>query len=52
METALWSTVERLAPLEPRFVSVTYGAGGATRDRTHATVARIERETGLRPRRT
>lgn len=48
MEAALWSTVERLAPLEPRFVSVTYGAGGATRDRTHATVARIERETGLR----
>ena len=48
MEAALWSTVERLAPLEPRFVSVTYGAGGATRDRTHATVTRIERETGLR----
>ena len=48
MEAALWSTVERLAPLHPRFVSVTYGAGGATRDRTHATVTRIERETGLR----
>ena len=48
MEVALWSTIERLAPLEPRFVSVTYGAGGATRDRTHATVTRIERETGLR----
>ena len=48
MEAALWSTVERLAPLEPRFVSVTYGAGGTTRDRTHATVTRIERETGLR----
>ena len=48
MEAALWSTVERLAPLAPRFVSVTYGAGGATRDRTHATVTRIEHETGLR----
>ena len=48
METALWSTIERLAPLGPRFVSVTYGAGGTTRDRTHATVTRIERETGLR----
>ena len=48
MEAALWSTVERLAPLGPRFVSVTYGAGGATRDRTHATVTRIERDTGLR----
>ena len=48
MEAALWSTVERLAPLGPRFVSVTYGAGGATRDRTHATVTRIERDAGLR----
>lgn len=48
MAATLWSTVERLAPLGPRFVSVTYGAGGATRDRTHATVARIERETRLR----
>ena len=48
MEAALWSTIERLAPLGPRFVSVTYGAGGATRDRTHATVTRIERDTGLR----
>lgn len=48
MEAALWSTVRRLAPLGPRFVSVTYGAGGATRDRTHATVTRIERDTGLR----
>ena len=47
MEAALWSTVRRLAPLGPRFVSVTYGAGGATRDRTHATVTRIGRETGL-----
>lgn len=48
MDAALWSTIERLAPLGPRFVSVTYGAGGTTRDRTHATVTRIERETGLR----
>ena len=48
MEAALWSTIERLAPLGPRFVSVTYGAGGATRDRTHATVTRIERDTELR----
>ena len=47
MEATLWSTVEQLAPLAPRFVSVTYGAGGATRERTHATVTRIERETGL-----
>jgi methylenetetrahydrofolate reductase (NADPH) len=44
---ALWRTVERLAPLAPAFVSVTYGAGGTTRERTHATVARIVRETGL-----
>jgi methylenetetrahydrofolate reductase (NADH) len=49
METALWSAVERLAPLHPEFVSVTYGAGGSTRERTHATVARIIRETHLRP---
>ncbi len=49
METALWSAVERLAPLRPDFVSVTYGAGGSTRERTHATVSRIVRETALRP---
>ena len=48
-EAALWSSVERLAPLCPDFVSVTYGAGGSTRERTHATVARIVRETPLRP---
>jgi methylenetetrahydrofolate reductase (NADPH) len=47
MEEALWSAVEALAPLEPRFVSVTYGAGGTTRERTHATVARIARETAI-----
>ena len=48
MEQVLWESIETLAPLGPRFVSVTYGAGGSTRERTHATVARIERETGLR----
>ena len=48
METSLWSAIERLATLAPRFVSVTYGAGGSTRERTHATVARIQSETGVR----
>lgn len=43
----LWDVVETLAPLQPRFVSVTYGAGGSTRDRTHGTVARIIREAKL-----
>ena len=47
MEAALWDTVQMLAPLGPRFVSVTYGADGSTRERTHATVARIVREAGL-----
>ena len=46
-EATLWSTVERLAPLQPRFVSVTYGADGSTRDRTHRIVSRINRETRL-----
>ncbi len=49
MESRLWETVERLAPFRPAFVSVTYGAGGSTRDRTHATVERIRRETPLEP---
>ena len=49
METALWEAIERLAPLRPNFVSVTYGAGGSTRERTHATVARILRETAIKP---
>jgi methylenetetrahydrofolate reductase (NADPH) len=49
MEQALWAAVARLAPLGPRFMSVTYGAGGSTRERTHATVARIARETDIAP---
>jgi methylenetetrahydrofolate reductase (NADPH) len=49
MEKALWEAVGRLAPLGPRFVSVTYGAGGSTRERTHATVARLVKETDLKP---
>jgi len=49
LEAALWRTVTRLAPLAPRFVSVTYGAGGSTRERTHAIVERLEREVGLNP---
>jgi len=49
MEATLWSSIERLAPLNPTFVSVTYGAGGSTRERTHNTVARMVRETTLRP---
>jgi methylenetetrahydrofolate reductase (NADPH) len=49
MEERLWQTVTRLAPLGPRFVSVTYGAGGTTRERTHATVRRIRTETMLEP---
>jgi methylenetetrahydrofolate reductase (NADPH) len=47
MEQDLWQAVLRLAPLGPRFVSVTYGAGGSTRDRTHSTVVRIQGETPL-----
>ncbi|KAB2873017.1 MAG: methylenetetrahydrofolate reductase [NAD(P)H], partial [Bauldia sp.] len=49
MEETLWRSIERLAPLSPAFVSVTYGAGGSTRERTHATVARILSETPLQP---
>lgn len=45
MEAQLWDTFHTLEPLGPRFVSVTYGAGGSTRERTHATVARIARES-------
>jgi methylenetetrahydrofolate reductase (NADPH) len=49
MERTLWESIERLAPLAPSFVSVTYGAGGSTRERTHATVKRMIAETALKP---
>ncbi|MEP3045907.1 MAG: methylenetetrahydrofolate reductase [NAD(P)H] [Roseibium sp.] len=49
MAETLWNTVQRLAPLNPSFVSVTYGAGGSTRERTHKTVERILKETDLAP---
>jgi methylenetetrahydrofolate reductase (NADPH) len=49
MEAQLWDAITQLAPLDPSFVSVTYGAGGSTRERTHATVSRIVRETALVP---
>ncbi|TYC65217.1 methylenetetrahydrofolate reductase [NAD(P)H] [Stappia sp. BW2] len=49
MGETLWQTVQRLAPLSPSFVSVTYGAGGSTRERTHRTVERILKETDLAP---
>lgn len=49
METKLWEAVTRLAPLNPQFVSVTYGAGGSTRERTHSTVERMLKETKLQP---
>jgi methylenetetrahydrofolate reductase (NADPH) len=49
MERTLWRSIERLAPVAPQFVSVTYGAGGSTRARTHAVIERILRETSLKP---
>jgi methylenetetrahydrofolate reductase (NADPH) len=49
MEANLWEAATRLEPLDPAFVSVTYGAGGSTRERTHATVARMVRETSMKP---
>jgi len=49
MMEQLWRAVRRLEPLKPSFVSVTYGAGGSTRDRTHATVKRLVEETSLVP---
>ncbi|MDX2235871.1 MAG: methylenetetrahydrofolate reductase [NAD(P)H] [Hyphomonadaceae bacterium] len=49
LEESLWAAIRRLEQLHPTFVSVTYGAGGSTRDRTHRTVARIINETSLKP---
>jgi methylenetetrahydrofolate reductase (NADPH) len=49
MEQQLWRSIERLAPLNPAFVSVTYGAGGSTRERTHATIKRLIAETTMKP---
>jgi methylenetetrahydrofolate reductase (NADPH) len=49
MEETLWASIARLAPLQPSFVSVTYGAGGSTRERTHSTIVRILSETKLKP---
>jgi len=49
MHETLWNSIKRLEPLNPAFVSVTYGAGGTTRERTHETVVRIRKETGLAP---
>jgi methylenetetrahydrofolate reductase (NADPH) len=49
MAETLWTSIQTLAPIGPRFVSVTYGAGGSTRERTHATVQRILEETALTP---
>ena len=49
MEAQLWRSISRLAPLNPAFVSVTYGAGGSTRERTHSTIKRLLAETQLKP---
>ena len=49
MEQKLWDSVQRLAPIRPSFVSVTYGAGGSTRERTHSIVKRMVEETDLSP---
>ncbi len=49
METRLWESIQRLEPMAPHFVSVTYGAGGSTRERTHRTVKRIVDQTSLKP---
>ncbi len=48
-EETLWKAMRRLEPLNPQFVSVTYGAGGSTRDRTHRTVVRVLKETNIKP---
>jgi len=47
MGETLWQSVETLKPFDPRFVSVTYGAGGSTRERTHEQVVRIQNEAGI-----
>jgi len=49
MQKVLWQSIQKLEPLNPDFVSVTYGAGGSTRERTHETVSRIVKETNLTP---
>lgn len=49
LEAQLWEVIRKLEPLNPSFVSVTYGAGGSTRDRTHRTVARLVQDTALKP---
>ena len=49
METSLWRNLKRLEPLRPQFVSVTYGAGGSTRDRTHDLVKQIKSKTSMQP---
>lgn len=49
MNQILWTSIKRLEPLAPQFVSVTYGAGGSTRERTHETVLRIKKETSIEP---
>ncbi len=49
LETQLWAAIRRLEPLSPAFVSVTYGAGGSTRERTHNTVVKLVQETSLTP---
>ena len=49
MEDTLWNSIRKLEPMEPDFVSVTYGAGGSTRERTHRTVSRMVKETTLKP---
>ncbi len=49
MEKKLWNSISNLKPLNPKFVSVTYGAGGSTRQRTHSTISRILKETDLIP---
>ncbi len=49
MKNQLWKAITRLQPLRPQFVSVTYGAGGSTRDRTHETLKKIKKETTLEP---